>query len=113
MKARNHTINKAEKATTQTTGLMVVLYFVSESLDYVNNLLMFIAPRFHDAPHNAYLRPLSRYMSTIVKVGNPFVYVLRYDAFKKCIAQLICGNKPTTTQTVVSQSSRSNDRGAN
>ena len=105
MTMRNNAMNRAERATTETTGLMIMLFVAGQSWDYAHLVLKIFFPDYANAPENAYFGPLAQCLVMIARFGNPFLYVLRYDTFRKCLLELFCRKKSLTKKATLTMRS--------
>ena len=105
MTTRDNTMNRAERATTETIGLMIILYVAGQSWDYAYLVLKIFFSDYATAPENAYFSPLAQCLIMISRFCNPFLYVLRYDTFRKCLLELFCGKKSLAKKTTLTKSS--------
>ena len=105
MTMRDNAMNRAERATTETTGLMIILFVAGQSWDYAHLVLKIFFPDYATAPENAYFGPLAQCLVMIARFGNPFLYVLRYDTFRKCLFELFFGKKILTKKATLTKRS--------
>ena len=91
--SRFRNIDRAERATIQTTSALILLYVLSTSWNLVINIL-----RSADHDRFGYLSKDWQYygaecLALIDNAVNPFVYVLRYDAFRECLVTMFARHK--------------------